>query len=651
VTDTPSHVGLRIDNKYLIEDKLGSGGMATVYRATRLLIGDTVAIKILHPGQVDDRQSVERFRREAQAAARLKHPNVVPIYDFGVSSDGLVYLVMELVEGKSIRDMLREHGAFAPQMASEIVTQVCSALEEAHKRNVIHRDIKPDNIVVDATPAGIRVKVLDFGIAWMRDVAAASLTETGNIVGTPHYMSPEQCLGEEPDPRTDIYSLGVVLFEILAGVVPFNARASTAVVVQHVNQQPPSLRAINSSVPPAVESVVMHALAKQRDQRPQSAALLAAELRAAIGGHAVRSNRASSNVNTAATTVKMPLPNWSAAQQSAHSHSTASKSKYWMVASAGIVVIAGATWIFLSNGGGPDVTPRNQSDENTTLAGVIDSKAGGSDNGSAPFDGVDSLGTLGKQLPPVAGDSNVELAPQPKDGQVGDTAAKALAASDEPAKTSLPRAARDSITKNQATRNVAPRNTTRINLATKIPTATNRTPVNPSAANRAVVNPPAANPVAANLAAPNPAAANPPAPNPAPTSIVAPKEAVRPGPRPNLAALATQAAGNCVDALRSNNVARMTQLYPEGSPQDRANREKLLARMREAASRLTVTGSPAIGTPQTDENSAYTDFVVRLTWRGNFGQTVNKATTFRATIAPTENDSHISCRIIGNAAL
>lgn len=316
-----SHVGLVIDEKYEIESKLGSGGMATVYRATRRLIGDTVAIKILHPEQVRDPQGAERFRREAQAAARLKHPNAVTIYDFGVAPDGLVYLVMELVEGKNIRTMIREKGPLPPKTVADILTQACGALEAAHRQHIVHRDIKPDNIVVDVTPAGLRVKVLDFGIAWMRDMSTASLTQTGNVIGTPHYMSPEQCLGEELDNRSDIYSLGVVLFEMLAGVVPFNSPTSTAVIIQHVNQAPPPLRVINISVPSAVETVVLRALSKSREDRPQSAQYLAEEFNSAVtGGIGPRGNEAINGANEGtaspaprdglAPTQKMSIPSW-----------------------------------------------------------------------------------------------------------------------------------------------------------------------------------------------------------------------------------------------------------------------------------------------------------------------------------------------------
>ena len=280
-------IGKTIDDKYRIESKLGEGGMGAVYLSTRLMIGDTVAIKILHSTQVSDPQAIERFRREAQAAARLKHQNAVTIYDFGVSNEGLVYLVMELAEGQSLRDIIKLQGPVTPSAAAEIMSQVCAALDAAHRQHIVHRDMKPDNIIVDVTNTGLRVKVLDFGIAKMRDLTASNLTQTGAVMGTPYYMSPEHCLGEELDHRSDIYSLGIVLYEMLAGVVPFNSPISTAVVVQHVNQAPPSLRALNASISPAVEAVVMHALEKHREARPQTAVQLAQELISSVQGSPV----------------------------------------------------------------------------------------------------------------------------------------------------------------------------------------------------------------------------------------------------------------------------------------------------------------------------------------------------------------------------
>jgi serine/threonine-protein kinase len=274
-------IGQSIDDRYRIDAVIGKGGMGTVYRATRLLIGDEVAIKVLHIGN-EDPQAAERFRREAQAAARLKHPNAVSIYDFGVSKDGLQYLVMDLVEGKSLRTITKEQGPLSLSLISEIATQVCAALDEAHRHHIVHRDIKPDNIVLNTTPAGVRVKVLDFGIAKLRDDSATTLTQTGNVMGTPHYMSPEQCLGEDLDSRADIYSFGIVVYEMLCGRVPFNSPISTAVVVQHVNQAPPSLRDFNAAIPAEVEAVVFRALEKARDLRPNTAGEFARELKDAI---------------------------------------------------------------------------------------------------------------------------------------------------------------------------------------------------------------------------------------------------------------------------------------------------------------------------------------------------------------------------------
>jgi eukaryotic-like serine/threonine-protein kinase len=275
-------IGRIIEGKYRIDAKLGAGGMGAVYSAHRLLIGDEVAVKILHPEHVSEPQASERFRREAQAAARLKHPNAVSIYDFGITSDGLVYLVMELVEGQSLRRIIKQQGPLTPSAAADVINQVCAALDEAHRQHIVHRDLKPDNIIVHPTVTGLRVKVLDFGIAKLRDMVASNLTQTGSVMGTPHYMSPEQCLGEELDSRSDIYSLGIVLYEMLAGVVPFNSPTSTAVVVQHVNQTPPSLRTINLSISQPVEAVVLHALAKKREERPQTATALAQEMNAAV---------------------------------------------------------------------------------------------------------------------------------------------------------------------------------------------------------------------------------------------------------------------------------------------------------------------------------------------------------------------------------
>jgi len=284
LSDSGALTGMTLDQKYYLESKLGVGGMGTVYRASRLLIGDWAAVKVLHPDQMADPQAVERFRREAQTAARLKHPNVVAVYDFGVSSEGLNYQVMELAEGESLRSLVERQGTLAETAASEIIRQVCAALDEAHRLGIVHRDIKPENILVQTILGGMHVKVLDFGIAALRDVKAGKLTRSGALLGTPHYMSPEHCLGEELDGRSDIYSLGIVLFEMLTSVVPFDSLTPTAIAVKHVNDPPPSPRALNPNISPAVESVALRALEKRRDARPQTAGEMARELIVAAGG-------------------------------------------------------------------------------------------------------------------------------------------------------------------------------------------------------------------------------------------------------------------------------------------------------------------------------------------------------------------------------
>ena len=272
-------VGQTLDRKYKIVSKIGAGGMGSVYKAKRVHIGDLVAIKVLHSDLVGDQMAIERFRREARAAARLKHPNAVGIYDFAVSSSGLVYIVMELVDGKSLGALIKNQEPLDPSFVAEILYKVCSALDEAHRQNIVHRDLKPENILVTRARGGVEVKVLDFGIAKLRDLSPGSntLTGKGTIVGTPLYMSPEQCMGEEIDRRSDIYSLGIVLYEMLTGVVPFDSPTPTAVIVQHVTVAPPPMRQINREVSPGIEQAVLRALEKRKEDRPQTAGELAAE--------------------------------------------------------------------------------------------------------------------------------------------------------------------------------------------------------------------------------------------------------------------------------------------------------------------------------------------------------------------------------------
>ena len=368
---TDALLGRVLDQKYRIDAEIGAGGMATIYRATRLNIGDTVAIKVLHAELLRDPQFAERFRREAQTAARLKHPNVVAIYDFGVSTDAVIYLVMELVDGRNLRTIIREQGPMPAALAAEIVRQVCAALTEAHRQQIVHRDIKPANIAVEDSPDGPRVKVLDFGIASLRDGASmANLTLTGAVMGTPAYMSPEQCLGEELDGRSDIYSLGVVLFEMLCGVVPFNSPTATAVAMQHVQQAPPPLRVLNVSISPAVEAVVLCAMAKRREDRFQTAREFADALTAAAGSrlplHDATLPAAALSGNLLDRTMMQsavrPMPPPASARAGFPNAVIAG------VAGVVIAVLLAATWFVVRHGTGP--AARAGHPKATAVAGV-----------------------------------------------------------------------------------------------------------------------------------------------------------------------------------------------------------------------------------------------------------------------------------------
>lgn len=288
--DAPSEadplIGTVLDDKYRLDKKIGEGGMGAVYRATHIHMDSQFAVKLLHKTMVADQQAVERFRREARAAARIRHANAVSVTDFGVTKEGTVYLVMEYLEGGDLRDKLRKVKAFGPVETVRIMMQTCAAIDEAHRKGIVHRDLKPDNIWLLKTEGSPdeQVKVLDFGIAKLKTAGpgAANLTQQGMIVGTPHYMSPEQCRGEELDARSDIYSLGIILYEMLTGSVPFRAPTPVGVVLKHANEMPVPLREVNPQIPEPIERVVMRTLSKNREERPHSAAELGRELAEAL---------------------------------------------------------------------------------------------------------------------------------------------------------------------------------------------------------------------------------------------------------------------------------------------------------------------------------------------------------------------------------
>ncbi|MEW6730517.1 MAG: SUMF1/EgtB/PvdO family nonheme iron enzyme [Acidobacteriota bacterium] len=337
-------LGRVLDGKYRLDEKLGEGGMGTVYRAKHVLIDNDLAVKVLHSSLVADRNAVARFQREAMAAARIKHPNAVGVTDFGITEDQVVYIVMELFVGQSLRDIIEQQGPMPLDRSLFIIRQVCLALDAAHRSGVIHRDIKPDNIVIENNGQGELVKVLDFGIAKLKGgPSSGRLTRQGVIIGSPHYLSPEQCQNSELDARSDIYSLGIVLYEMYTGDVPFKAPTPIAVAMMHTTDQPAPVREKRPDLPEPIERVVMRALDKLPANRQQSAIEMAQELERAYiesgllgslmgnatmppptGEHAFDYQAPLSTVRAAKTSSNAPLEIAAAATSSAANNGTSS---------------------------------------------------------------------------------------------------------------------------------------------------------------------------------------------------------------------------------------------------------------------------------------------------------------------------------------
>jgi beta-lactam-binding protein with PASTA domain/tRNA A-37 threonylcarbamoyl transferase component Bud32 len=253
-----------IDGRYRVIKRLGSGGMADVYLVEDQQLGRRVALKLLYRHLAEDVQFVERFRREASSAAGLQHPHIVSIFDRG-EWNGTYYIAMEYVEGHTLKEVVRERGPAPPEAASDIVLQILRAARFAHQRGVVHRDLKPQNVLIDLDG---RVQVTDFGIA---RAGASDMTETGSIMGTAQYLSPEQAQGRPVDARSDLYSIGIILYELLTGRVPFDAESPVSVALKQVSEAPIPPRELDPSLPPALEGVVLHALEKDPARRFQNA--------------------------------------------------------------------------------------------------------------------------------------------------------------------------------------------------------------------------------------------------------------------------------------------------------------------------------------------------------------------------------------------
>lgn len=334
-----------LDNRYTILERIGGGGMADVYRAHDKLLDRSVAVKVLRSQFTSDEEFVTRFRREAQAAARLSHPNIVNIYDVGCDED-IYYIVMEYISGETLKERIERAGQLPIESSVRIALEIAEALEHAHQNGLVHCDIKPHNILT--TKSG-RIKVTDFGIA--RAVTSATMTHTGTIIGSVHYFSPEQAKGAAVGAKSDIYSLGVVMYEMLTGTVPFNGETPISIALKHLQEEPRPLRESNPEVPPLVEAIVLKAMAKEPDQRFDDISEMITDLRSSQNylrdDHTRRLSREDYPTQVLPRIIPPAGDGVEKAQQPAVAKT---RSKAWVWALTGLLIMAFITGAFLAYG-------------------------------------------------------------------------------------------------------------------------------------------------------------------------------------------------------------------------------------------------------------------------------------------------------------
>ena len=360
-----------IDGRYQIVDRIATGGMGEVFRGRDIVLGREVAIKVLHPALAGDTAFIDRFRLEARSAALLNHPNIVAVYDWG-NNDGIYFMVMELVNGHNVREILAANAKLEAQQVADIMHQTLSALAHAHHEGIVHRDIKPENILVNRD--GV-VKVADFGLA--RAYAESRVTQApGTVTGTVQYLAPEQIQGEAADPRTDVYSLGVVGYELLTGAVPFTGETSVAVAYKHVRDRVAAPSKLERSVPKAMDHVVLWATEKDRARRPSSS-----ELGKEVGRLEKELPRATSLAELVkdATRIDVPLPHAptvtipqaASGKQGKRSHKRRAgrlrRTLTWLLVLAALAGAGWAAWTYLLSAVVPQVVGLSQPNATSQL--------------------------------------------------------------------------------------------------------------------------------------------------------------------------------------------------------------------------------------------------------------------------------------------
>jgi beta-lactam-binding protein with PASTA domain/tRNA A-37 threonylcarbamoyl transferase component Bud32 len=352
---TPQVLGER----YEIGGVLGRGGMAEVHRGRDLRLGREVAVKVLRGDLARDPSSQVRFRREAQAAASLNHPAIVAVYDTGedrTSTGATPYIVMEYVEGETLRDVLRREGRLPPERAMSLAADICAALDFSHRNGIVHRDVKPGNVMI--TPQGT-VKVMDFGIARAVSDSAATMTSTAAVIGTAQYLSPEQARGESVDARSDVYSAGCLLYELVTGTPPFTGDSPVAVAYQHVREDPRTPSSINPEIPPELDAILLKAMSKNPANRYQSAADMRSDLMRAIAGQQVEATPVMSDAEKTTLITNGGLHGYDDEHWDDDEHARRRKRRGIIAAVvAGVVVLAGViTLLVVLNSGGDPKPP------------------------------------------------------------------------------------------------------------------------------------------------------------------------------------------------------------------------------------------------------------------------------------------------------